>query len=381
MEREWAVAVEVIRQVRRERPADGVLRQVLREHRNGPVRARLVRDAVFQYFRWWGVLNQERSLRGQLREAEKWEREVRSGERELSEAELEKIVPEWIRDWVDVSPAWLRSLQSEPLLWVRFRRAWWDRVQGLSNDFEAQPNSPSPGAYVYRGQSDLFRTEAFQQGAFEIQDVSSQWVSALCDPQPGETWWDACAGEGGKFLDLADRMANRGTIWVTDRSRRRLQRLKQRAARAQVFNYRQREADLTLGQPFKVAFDGVLVDAPCSGIGTWQRNPDARWSLEPHDIEELVGVQRVLLQQAAQRVKPGGKLCYAVCTLSRAETSEMVAWAERELPELVPCELPASPEPAHAEMAEKTPPHCRWYWPQDTGGNGMFVALWRRGEA
>src|SRR5205814_8236813 len=180
----------------------------------------------------------------------------------------------------------------------------------------------------YRGDTDLFRTPEFHGGAFELQDVNSQAVSLICAPSAGQTWWDACAGEGGKTLHLCDLMGNKGLVWASDRAEWRLQKLKRRAARARLFNYRTRLWDGGPNLPVKTKFDGVLMDAPCSGIGTWQRNPHARWTSVARDVHELSAVQKDLLLYAAAAVKPGGKLIYSVCTLARAETTEVAAGFE-----------------------------------------------------
>src|SRR5262249_48202538 len=159
---------------------------------------------------------------------------------------------------------------------------------------------------------------------FELQDITSQAVGFICAPQPGQTVWDACAGEGGKTLHLSDLMENKGLIWATDRAEWRLQILKRRAARAGAFNYRAKFWNGSSKLPTKTLFDIVLVDAPCSGIGTWRRNPHARWTTTPNDIRELAQLQTQLLTHVASAVKPGGKLIYSACTLARAETSELV---------------------------------------------------------
>ena len=110
------------------------------------------------------------------------------------------------------------------------------------------------------------------------------------------------------MLHLSDLMANKGLIWASDRAEWRLKRLKLRAGRAQVFNYRSALWNGGKNLPTQSRFDGVLVDAPCGGVGTWQRNPHARWTTTESDIDELAGVQRDLLAHAARAVKPGGKL-------------------------------------------------------------------------
>ena len=113
-------------------------------------------------------------------------------------------------------------------------------------------------------------------------------------------------------------MANRGLIWASDRAEWRLQKLRRRAARAKVFNYRPARWDGGARLPTRTKFDGVLVDAPCSGLGTWQRNPHARWTTTVEDVRELAELQRRLLAHTAPSLKPGGRLIYAVCTLTRA---------------------------------------------------------------
>src|SRR6185503_8199501 len=106
----------------------------------------------------------------------------------------------------------------------------------------------------YRGREDLFRMREFHAGAFEVQDISSQIVGLTCAPEPGETWWDACAGEGGKLLHLSDLMQNKGLIWASDRVEWRLKRLKLRAGRAKAFNYRSAIWDGGAKPPTKTRF-------------------------------------------------------------------------------------------------------------------------------
>ena len=188
-------------------------------------------------------------------------------------------------------------------------------------------------AICYEGSETLFRTAEFHSGEFKLLDISSQAVGLLCDPQSGETWWDACAGEGGKLLHLSDLMQNKGLIWASDRVEWRLRKLKQRTAQARVFNYRIAIWNGDVKLPTKTKSDGVLVDAPCSGLGTWQRNPHERWTVTLDDIGELAEVQKQLLANVAPAVKPGGKLFYSVCTMTRAETDEVVEVFGKQFPQ------------------------------------------------
>jgi 16S rRNA (cytosine967-C5)-methyltransferase len=355
-----------------EEPADALLRQEFKKQREiSRVDARTVSEAVFSYYRWRGWLDLEKPLRSRLTRAlELKERYAAKPESFSNEELITRSVPEWIGTHLEVSREWVRSLQREPVLWLRVRHG--KEELPLVLDCRPAGQGQLEEAFLYQGEEDLFRRPEFHAGEFEIQDISSQAVGWLCNAQPGETWWDACAGEGGKTLHLSDRMQNRGLIWATDRAVWRLKRLRLRAGRAKVFNYRAELWDGEAKRPTRTAFDGVLMDAPCSGVGTWGRNPHARWTLRPEDISELGELQGELLAHAAPGVKPGGRLVYSVCTLTRAETTDVVARFQEKFPEFnpVPMVNPFREEERAAQI---------WIWPQDCGGNGMFVAQWRRG--
>jgi 16S rRNA (cytosine967-C5)-methyltransferase len=333
--------------------------------------SRDVSGAVFAYYRWFGWRDTRLPLGSQVEHAWELATAFRKKPENFGDSELlRNAVPEWVAGEMEVDAAWVRALQSEPRLWLRARRG-----QGaiLAERLGNCRQTAEHGEILeYLGRDDLFLTAEFHAGEFEIQDISSQAVGLICAPTPGETWWDACAGEGGKLLHLADLMGNRGLIWASDRAAWRLARLKRRAARAKVFNFRSRSWDGGPKLPTKTHFDGVLVDAPCSGIGTWQRNPHARWTTTPADVQELSQRQAELLERAAASVKPGGRLIYAVCSLARAETVGVRDTFERLRPGF---ERLAWPNPLNA----KSPPAEEiWLWPQERGGNGMFVAGWKR---
>ncbi len=371
------MAAQVIAQVGRGQRADDVLRRAFprRAHADSELR-RAVSLRVFEYFRWKGLVDRKKPLPNRMRETEELARQFGEDPMSFTAETLGRAVPEWLSDQMAIPVDWLRSIQCLPRLWIRAQTKNVGQVEAGLGDLVRPSQAPGLGAFEYCGSLDLFNSPEFKGGLFEIQDLSSQWVGSLCDPKPGETWWDACAGEGGKFLDLADRMNNRGMIWVTDRSNRRLTRLKQRAARASVFNYRRKLANLVKGAPFKVRFDGVLVDAPCSGVGTWQRNPDARWTTSSQDVSELAIIQKKLLAIAAKQIKPGGKLVYAVCTLTRSETVEVANWFEREEPGFEPLSL----DVVGMKTPDEWPARDSWCWLGGSSGegNGMFVAAWRR---
>ncbi|PTW50854.1 RsmB/NOP family class I SAM-dependent RNA methyltransferase [Rhodovulum kholense] len=175
----------------------------------------------------------------------------------------------------------------------------------------------------------LARLDGLRTGAIEIQDEGSQLVALLVDARPGERVADFCAGAGGKTLAIAAQMANKGRLVACDVSEGRLKRCAERVRRAGIQNTETRlltsETDRWVKRQ-KGSFDRVLVDAPCSGTGTWRRNPDARWrSPEEHGLDGLVALQGRILASAARLVKPGGRLVYATCSMLAEENENRVA--------------------------------------------------------
>ncbi len=368
------IATEVIRRTGKEKPADAALREVLKQIPDlAPFDATEVAKTVFIYYRWHVWLREERGVVAKMRLALRLNQRFQDNEASVPLSELRaKAVPAWTADCLEVSDDWLCSLQREPKLWLRAKRG---QAGVLAGKLSGAQVSPLLGeALNYQGEEDLFKTPEFHAGEFEIQDIASQMVGMLCDPQPGETWWDTCAGEGGKTLHLSDLMQNKGLLWASDRAAWRLQKLKRRAGRAKVFNYRSVSWDGGAKLPTKTKFDGVLVDAPCSGVGTWQRNPQARWTTTVEDVRELSEIQKRLLANVAPSLKPGGKLIFSVCTLTRAETAEVVESFNASQPEFEPLIW----EEIKLETGRAANVSQLTIWPQDLGGNGMFVAGWRR---
>jgi 16S rRNA (cytosine967-C5)-methyltransferase len=368
------IAAEVIRKAGRDKPADAALREVLKSLRDlAPFDATEVARTVFIYYRWHVWLRDERGVDAKMRLALRLNRRFQDNEAGVPLAELRtRAVPPWTMEVMEVNDDWLRSLQREPKLWLRAKHGQAELLAQKLSGAEVSPLLPD--ALVFTGETDLFKTPEFHAGEFEIQDIASQMVGWLCAPQPGETWWDTCAGEGGKTLHLSDLMRNQGLLWASDRAEWRLKKLKRRAGRAKVFNYRSAFWDGGAKLPTKTKFDGVLVDAPCSGIGTWQRNPQARWTTTPDDVRELSEIQRRLLANAAPSVKPGGKLIFSVCTLSRAETTEVVEYFNASRSDFEPLAFPEIPG-SRSRFALSA---AGIIWPQDLDGNGMFIAGWRR---
>jgi len=192
---------------------------------------------------------------------------------------------------------------------------------------EALPTPHSPWGLRVGGRPNVTTGAAFRAGLVEIQDEGSQLVALLADARPGQTVADFCAGAGGKTLALAMTMENRGRLAACDVSAPRLDGAIRRLRRAGVHNAERHL--LVAGDKWAKrragAFDRVLVDAPCTGTGTWRRNPDARTRLTEQDLEELVVRQAAILDQAAPLVRNGGKLIYATCSLLTEENEAQVS--------------------------------------------------------
>lgn len=198
------------------------------------------------------------------------------------------------------------------------------------------------------GRENITQTKAFQDGLVEVQDEGSQLIVNLMDIKPSQSVLDLCAGAGGKTLAIAALLQNKGRVVATDTAAWRLKRTKERLKRAGAFNVELREItgvnDKWLKRQ-KERFDRVLVDAPCSGSGTWRRNPDQKWNITLQDIQELSDLQKSLLDGAAHLVKPGGTLVYATCSLLCEENEDVAQGFLEKHPDftLVPCGLEEAP--------------------------------------
>ena len=365
------LAARIVSRSSVDNPADMVVRQTLFRRRGlSPSDTTWVSRAVFSYFRWERWLASDRPLESRIEDGMRLAARFAADPKAFSNDELVRnTLPEWAAAHMPITPELARAFQREPQLWLRSRPEFSEELANRLRDVQA---GPFPDAYQYSGREDLFLDRGFQAGQFEIQDVASQAVGRICAPRNGEVWWDACAGEGGKTLHLSALMGGKSLIWASDRAGWRLDRLRQRAGRAKCFNYRAVHWDGSEHPPTKTRFDGILLDAPCSGLGTWGRNPHSRWTTTVQDVEELAAIQRQLLQNVADSLKPGGRLIYAVCTLSHAETSGVADWFTQERSDF---DTLAVVNPFQPDEPPVTQLHL---WPQDTAGNGMFIAAWKK---
>ena len=185
----------------------------------------------------------------------------------------------------------------------------------------------SPVGLRLAARTQLTTQEAFKSGLIEVQDEGSQLAALLLGARPGEAVVDYCAGAGGKTLAIAAQMGNKGRLAALDIDKRRSERAAERLRRAGVFNTT-RHLLAAEGDPWikrrASTIDRVLVDAPCTGTGTWRRNPDARWRLTPDDLARLTQTQAAILANAARLVKKGGRLVYVTCSLLAEENEAQV---------------------------------------------------------
>jgi len=370
------IAAEVIRQTGKDKPADAALREVLKSLRDlAPFDATEIAKTVFIYYRWHVWLREERGVEAKMRLALRLNQRFQSDESSVPFSELRaKAVP-------------------------RGRRRKWKSATNGSVPCNANPNSGcAPSAERRRrwrknywarrsarccrmpcciaARKICSRRRNFTRVNLRSR-TSRRKLSDALRTVAGRDVVGHLRGRRRKTLHLSDLMQNKGLLWASDRAEWRLQKLKRRTGRAKAFNYRSVFWDGGKKLPTKTKFDGVLVDAPCSGIGTWQRNPQARWTTGENDVRELSAIQKNLLANVAPSVKPGGKLVFSVCTLSRAETTEVAEAFTTSQPDFEPMVFP------EIKLNQRTVSDASslTLWPQDLDGNGMFIAGWRRKKA
>lgn len=250
--------------------------------------------------------------------------------------EIKLEMPDWLIEKFDAAfgqgaDSELAALQGEAPLDIRANILKTTRDAVLAEltaeKLKAAPTLLSPMGVRVTGRTTLGNHGGFKDGRFEVQDEGSQLVSMLADARPGQSVIDLCAGAGGKTLAVAAAMKNTGRIIACDVSVKRLERAKLRLRRAGVHNATLRVLE-TNDKWIKrqgESFDRVVIDAPCSGTGSWRRHPDARWRFTPESLANLTATQDQLLDQAAPLVKPGGRLVYITCSLLPDENQDRIA--------------------------------------------------------
>ena len=406
-------------------PADRVVNAYFREMKKlGSRDRRMIAETLFSLFRWWGWLRQLSAKDRNL-----WEE---GGERSaawasllfaahlLDNAELHPVALEWQRmadllptvsgvgaltlaeksrrladifqcepfDAARLVPEWLRPhaplderayhdflsyLQQRPPLWLRAqieRDALITelRAAGLEpTPFPALPNA----LCLEQARVNLFELQSFRDGHFELQDAASQMIGLATQAKPGERWWDACAGAGGKTLQLAAMMQNKGTLLASDIREYKLLELRKRARRAQFSNISPRPWNETRPPVKNASVDGVLVDAPCTGTGTWRRNPDCRWTATADEVAEMAQLQQDILARASKAAKPGGVVVYATCSICEAENEAVVRSFLQQHAEFA---LEGWTNPLTGTLTDG----MLRVWPMDANCDATFMARLRR---
>ena len=277
-------------------------------------------------------------------------------------------------DWMGVNSERLDEaifFERAPL-WIRAR----DKNSDIFSNLETEGFVISPSSYLStagkaKSSAKITQSRAYQEGKVEIQDIGSQLLLEMVCPASGETWFDACAGAGGKTLQLANFVGSTGTVWASDIRDEILTELKTRAKRAGYSNIhicRNREIQGSLPSEF----DGILIDAPCSGSGTWRRRPYLRHQTTLQTATAYSKIQQKLLLEKSNKVKPGGRLIYTTCSLSERENEGTVSAFLQ----------------SHSEFILEPPQKCfgltpdkegtLTITPDDFNGDGFFIACFRR---
>ena len=293
------------------------------------------RDNIWRMFAVWAVLRgypipDWRQLEGTP------ERKIKGRFDELSKI---RAIKESIPDWMDElgvkelgEKVWATEIaaqnqQAKVILRTNTLKTTRDKLRSILMDLniDTETLKDQPEALVLKERANVFLTDAFKEGLFEVQDASSQLVAHFLDVKPGMRVVDTCAGAGGKTLHIASLMENKGQLIAMDLYESKLKQLKLRAKRNSAFNIEYRIIDTTkVIKKLHEKADRVLIDAPCSGLGVLKRNPDAKWKLQPEFIDNIRKVQAEVLESYSKIVKPGGKLVYATCSVLPSENQEQI---------------------------------------------------------
>ncbi len=304
----------------------------------------------------------------------------------------EALLPAWFRAECPeaFSPPQLDALLTRAPLWLRLQTAEPARVfaEFATRGWAWQPSDLLPSAVKMLAEVDVTQTDSFAQGRVEVQDLGSQLLLESVGIEPGGRWLDACAGAGGKTLQLARLLGPDGTIDAHDIRPAALTELAERARKAgipvaAIHDRRTKDsgghrpplpsqtASIAIVPKPSGLYDGVLVDAPCSGSGTWRRAPHLKWVTTPETIARAAAVQQTLLAQFATQVRPGGRLVYATCSLCRRENAQIVAAFLAAHPDFAPA-------PFARDFGFPSTAGGLTIWPAPHDTDGFFVASLRR---
>ena len=312
------------------------------------------------------------------------------------------LLPAWFRDECPeaFAPPQLDALLTRAPLWLRLQTAEPARVlaEFATRGWACQPSDLLPAAVKVLAEVDVTQMDSFAQGRVEVQDLGSQLLLESVGLEPGGRWLDACAGAGGKTLQLARLLGPDGKVDAHDIRPAALEELTARARKAGIpvaaADERQsidsdghppspsyggtsrpplpaQTAGIALVAKPSGLYDGVLVDAPCSGTGTWRRAPHLKWVTTPEGIARAAVLQQTLLAQVATHVRPGGRLVYATCSLCRRENAQVLAAFLAAHPEFTPA-------PFARTFGFTAIAGGLTIWPAAYDTDGFFVASLRR---
>ncbi|MDO8905198.1 RsmB/NOP family class I SAM-dependent RNA methyltransferase [Hydrogenophaga sp.] len=400
-----------------EHPADAVVSRYFREHRSlGPRERATLSDTVFN------ILRERLRLEWLARSGSgsKWRRLAIlafPGDRDFLKSALTDAEKNWLDACLAVTdadllaphrhnlPDWLavalraqvgaefdelaQSLNRPAPLDLRVNVLKKKREAVLSELVQAglvcEPTPYSPLGIRLRGKPSLSKVPAFVQGDVEVQDEGSQLLALLLDAKRGEMVVDFCAGAGGKTLAIGAAMRNSGRLYAMDTSGHRLDALKPRLARSGLSNVHPlaiaHERDDRIKR-LAGKIDRVLVDAPCSGLGTLRRNPDLKWRQTPETVAAQAQLQTAILKSAARLLKPGGRLVYATCSLLQAENEDVCEAFGQSHANFDPVPVAGLLETLHVPGAESlcAGEQRQWLrlWPHRQGTDGFFAAVWQK---
>jgi 16S rRNA (cytosine967-C5)-methyltransferase len=254
-------------------------------------------------------------------------------------AAVEHSFPDWISDlgqkefgaeWITI----MQSLNKEPDIFLRANtlKTTTDKlIQDLKNEQISVEKIKSalalPEALRMKVRESIFATMAYKNGQVEMQDAGSQAIAPLLQVEPGHQVVDACAGSGGKSLHLAALMQNSGKILAMDIQNQKLSDLRERATRAGATILETKFIDSPkVIQRLENTFDRVLIDSPCTGLGTLRRNPDIKWKVTPEQIDKACEIQKDILSRYSIMCKPGGLMVYATCSILKRENEDQIKW-------------------------------------------------------
>ncbi|MBY4595355.1 RsmB/NOP family class I SAM-dependent RNA methyltransferase [Ottowia caeni] len=416
-------ATELMRQALTfEHPFDSTAQRFFREQRAlGPRERSLLADAVYSVLRrmrWYGRLAdtgkgpRERRLAvlalalGKP-DAGRWALALEADEaawleRCLQDAQVPLAelppacrhnLPEWLAECLqaqigdDLLPLADALLETAPLD-VRVNLLKEKRTHILAElakqSIESEPTPYSPWGLRLQGKLSLAKLDAYQRGAIEVQDEGSQLLALLLEPRRGEMVADFCAGGGGKTLAIGAAMRNIGRLYAFDTSAHRLQGLQPRLAKSGLsIVYPSAIAHENDARLTRLAgkMDRVLVDAPCSGLGTLRRSPDLKWRVTYAEVQSLQQKQQSILAAAARLLKPGGRIVYATCSLLREENeavAEAFGAANREFEPLGVAGILSGLRVAQAESLCSPDGQYLRLWPHRHGTDGFFASVWVR---